>query len=36
MIEAVGRGIDDIDAGLFTQSIEEAFARADELGRKHV
>lgn len=34
MIEAVGRGIDDIAAGRFTQSVEEAFARADELRHK--
>ena len=34
LTEAVGRGIADIEAGRFTTSVEEAFARAEELRRK--
>lgn len=34
MLDAAGRGIADIEAGRFTGSVEEAFARADELRRK--
>ena len=31
VIEAVGRGLADVDAGRFTESIDDAFTRADEL-----
>ena len=34
MLDAVGRGIADIEAGRYYTSVEEAFARADEL-REH-
>lgn len=32
LVEAVGRGIIDIDAGRYVTSVDAAFARADELG----
>ena len=31
LLDAVGRGVADIEAGRYVSSIEEAFARADEL-----
>lgn len=34
LTEAVGRGIADIEAGRYTTSVEEAFARAEEPRRK--
>ena len=34
LVEAVGRGIADINAGRFVTSVDEAFARADGLRRK--
>lgn len=35
VIEAVGRGLADIDAGRFTESIDDAFARAAELRKRY-
>lgn len=35
LIEAVGRGIDDIEAGRFTTSIDDAFERADQLRKQY-
>ena len=34
LMEAVGHGVADIEAGRYTTSVEEAFARAEELRRK--
>ena len=31
LLDAVGRGVADIDAGRYITSVDEAFARADEL-----
>ncbi len=33
LLDAVGRGIADIEAGRFVTSIDEAFSRADEMRR---
>lgn len=33
LLEAVGRGIADIEAGRYTASIDDVFARADEMRR---
>ncbi|MDD5799542.1 MAG: hypothetical protein PUD09_02680 [Coriobacteriales bacterium] len=35
LIEAVGRGVDDIDAGRYTDSIDSAFDRAETLRANH-
>lgn len=35
LLEAVGRGIADIEAGRYTTSVDAAFARADELRRQY-
>ena len=35
IIEAVGRGLADIDAGRFTESVDEAFARAAALRARY-
>lgn len=34
LVEAVGRGVADIDEGRYATSVSEAFARADALRRK--
>lgn len=34
LVEAVGRGVADIDAGRYVTSVDAAFARADELRRR--
>lgn len=34
LVEAVGRGIADIEAGRYVASVDEAFRQADELRRK--
>lgn len=34
LMDAVGRGIADVEAGRFTSSVEEAFSKAEQL-RKH-
>ena len=35
VLEAVGRGVVDIDAGRFSESLDEAFDRAADMRRKH-
>lgn len=35
LLEAVGRGVADIEAGRYTTSIDEAFTRADELRMRY-
>lgn len=35
LLEAVGRGAADIEAGRYTMSIDEAFTRADELRKRY-
>lgn len=35
LVEAVGRGISDIESGRFFTSAKEAFAHADKLRKKH-
>lgn len=35
LLEAVGRGVADIEAGRYTTSIDDAFARAAELRRQY-
>ena len=34
LVEAVGRGIADIETGRYATSVDEAFERAEELRRK--
>ena len=34
LLEAIGRGVADIEAGRFTTSVEDAFQHADELRKK--
>ena len=35
LIDAVGRGLADIEAGRFTESIDDAFARAAEMRARY-
>ena len=35
LLDAVGRGLADIDAGRYVTSIDEAFARAENLRPRH-
>ena len=34
LAEAIGRGVADVEAGRYTTSVDEAFARAGRLGAK--
>lgn len=35
LLDAVGRGVADIEAGRYVSSVDEAFGRADELRLRH-
>lgn len=35
LLDAVGRGVADIDAGRYVTSVDEAFARADALRQRY-
>ena len=35
LLDAVGRGLADIEAGRFTTSIDEAFARAESMRKRY-